>query len=84
MFQVVRGGLRNTPGNTYQSQADNNEKLIDLEVEDYLKEINYKSPENKNYTDETKKLKHKFYYEWKGIEDIVQTITHLYRKQDMI
>jgi hypothetical protein len=55
MFHVARGGLRNTPGNTYQSQADNNEKMIDLEVEDYLQEINYKLPENKNYTDETKK-----------------------------
>jgi hypothetical protein len=29
-----------------------------------------------------RKIKNKFYYEWQGMEDVLQTITDLYRKQD--
>jgi hypothetical protein len=68
--------------NKLLEREDLQQIVSDLEVENYLKEINYKLPENKNYTDVKKKLKNKFYYEWKGIEDIVQTITDLYRQQD--
>jgi anaerobic ribonucleoside-triphosphate reductase len=68
--------------NKLLEREDLQQIVSDLEVENYLIEINYKLPENKNYTDVKKKLKNKFYYEWKGIEDIVQTITDLYRQQD--
>ena len=67
-----------------QFKIDNmdDETVIGWNIDDYLKEINYKLPENKNYTDVKKKLKNRFYYNWEGVEEVQKTITDLYRQQD--
>jgi hypothetical protein len=67
-----------------QFKIDNmdDETVMGWNIDDYLKEINYKLPENKNYTDVKKKLKNRFYYNWEGVEEVQKTITDLYRQQD--
>ena len=61
--------------------------LVDYETEEYLKEIDYKIPENAVYKHEKKfgftpKLKSKYYYKWQGLEEILKNVTNLYRSQD--
>ena len=58
------------------------EAVLEMHIDDYFKGIDYKVPSHKNYDDENKPLKHKYYYKWQGIENVLQTITELYRKQD--
>ena len=58
------------------------EAVLQMNMEDYLKGIDYKTPNNKNFTDKSKKLKQLYYYKWQGVEDVLETITNLYRKQD--
>ena len=72
-----------------QFKIDNmdDETVMGWNIDDYLKEINYKLPENKNYKQEKRfdkfapKLKSKYYYKWQGVEEVQQTITDLYRQQ---
>ena len=75
----------------YKQKADFEKYLIDnvddeavlqMHIADYLKGIDYKIPSNKNFNDKSKKLKQLYYYKWQGIEEVQQTITNLYRKQD--
>jgi hypothetical protein len=58
------------------------EAVLQMHIADYLKGIDYKIPRNKNFNDKSKKLKQLYYYKWQGIEEVQQTITNLYRKQD--
>ena len=62
----------------------NDEAVLEMHINDYLKDIDYKIPSNQNYTNEKKPLKHKYYYKWQGMENVLQTITDLYRKQDTV
>ena len=58
------------------------EAVLQMNMDDYLKGIDYKTPSNKNFKDKSKKLKQLYYYKWQGIEEVQQTITNLFRKQD--
>ncbi len=56
--------------------------MTQLDFNQYLKEIaHYKLPTNKNFKDDSKKLKQLYYYKWEGIEDVLQTIKNLYNQQ---
>ena len=74
-----------------QFKIDNmdDETVMGWNIDDYLKEINYKLPENKVYKQVktfgfTPKLKSKYYYKWQGVEEVQQTITDLYRQQSTV
>jgi hypothetical protein len=58
------------------------EDVLEMSIDDYLKGIDYKTPSNKNFKDKSKKLKQLYYNKWQGVEDVLQTITYLYRRQD--
>jgi hypothetical protein len=58
------------------------EVVLEMHIDDYLKGIDYKIPSNKNFKNKSKKLKQLYYYKWQGVEDVLKTITDLYRKQD--
>ena len=66
----------------YLIENMNDEAVLEMHINDYLKGIDYKIPSNQNYTHEKKPLKHKYYYKWQGMENVLQTIADLYRKQD--
>jgi hypothetical protein len=72
----------------YGIKIDNmdDETVIGWNIDEYLKSIGYKLPENVVYKQEkrfgfTPKLKSKYYYKWQGVEEVQQTITDLYRQQ---
>ena len=58
------------------------EAVQEMQIEEYLKQEDYKIPRNKNYKDNSKKLKQLYYFKWLGMEDILHNITDLYRQQD--
>lgn len=53
-----------------------------MTVEKYLKMMNYKLPNNKNFKDISKKIKQTYYYPWEGLESVIQTVKNLYNQQD--
>ena len=68
--------------------------VLEMSIDDYLKRIDYKIPKNIDYKHAYKKnisesiqelivgkIKSKYYYKWQGIEEVQQTITHLFMKQ---
>ena len=69
------------------------EAVLEMSIAEYLKGIGYEIPKNIDYKHAYKsrneliqdliigKLKSKYYYKWQGIEEVQQTITYLYRKQ---
>ena len=86
----AKGELEN-----YLLKNMDDEAVLEMSIEDYLKRIGYKIPENVDYKHKYKKkisesiqelivgkLKSKYYYNWPGIEEVKQTITNLYRKQE--
>ena len=54
----------------------------ELNVDQYLKNENYKKPDNKFFRDKSKKLKATYYYEWSGIEGLINTVQELYMTND--
>jgi hypothetical protein len=58
----------------------NDESVLQVNIIDYFKGIDYKIPSNRNFTAEKKPLKHKYYYECHGMENVLQNITDLYKK----
>ena len=66
----------------YLIENVDDQAVLEMHIADYLKGIDYKIPSNKNFNDKSKKLKQLYYYKWQGIEEVQQTITNLYRKQD--
>ena len=66
----------------YLIKNKDDQAVLEMNIADYLKGIDYKIPSNQNYTHEKKPLKHKYYHKWQGMENVLQTITDLYRKQD--
>ena len=58
----------------YLIENMNDEAVLEMHIHDYLKGIDYKIPSNKNFDDENKPLKHKYYHKWQGIEDVFTTI----------
>ena len=68
-----------------QFKIDNmdDETVMGWNIDDYLKEINYKLPENKNYTDVKKKLKNRYQHKVFPLgldEKIFYVSLTLYRK----
>jgi hypothetical protein len=63
-------------------RADIEEIYTGLNVDEYLKKINYKVPNSKSFKDKSKKLKQMYYFEWKGLEQLIQNIKDLYNNQD--
>ena len=71
----------------------NDEAVLEMSIAEYLKGIAYEIPKNIDYKHAYKsrneliqdliigKLKSKYYYKWQGIEEVQQTISNLYRKQ---
>ena len=54
----------------YLIENMNDEAVIEMNLADYLKSINYKIPSNKKFNNEKKKFKQLYRYKWQGIEDV--------------
>ncbi len=46
----------------YLLENMNDETVLEMSIDDYLKRIDYKIPSNKNFKDKSKKLKQLYYY----------------------